>query len=70
MPRALSTKRIIRKALVEVLESETVKPYLKLKACNLLLKLKALGPPRKSGLAKSMQKKQQNDLSTLLDRIQ
>ncbi len=29
MPRALSTKRIIRKALVEILESEAVKPYLK-----------------------------------------
>jgi hypothetical protein len=70
MPRAPSTTRIIRKALVEVLESETVKPYLKLKACSLLLKLRALGPPRKSRIAKSRKKKQQNDLSAILDRIQ
>jgi hypothetical protein len=78
MPRALTSKGIIRKAAVEVIESETAKPYLKLKAANLLLnleKLRTLASARKAQNARRVKnmtkvvKKGQISISSILDGI-
>ena len=57
-----STRRIIRKALVEVIESKTATPGELLKACRLLLKM-ALAPkgkPRGRAFAKKVNAKAKN----------
>lgn len=77
MPRALTTKRVVRQAMVQILQSETVKPYLKLKAAGVLLDLMGLGARRKSQNGKSESKKQHsvaekkhNRLDEILGRVQ
>jgi hypothetical protein len=77
MPKAPTNKRIIREAMVQILQSETVKPYLKLKACNVLLKLMDSASRRKSQNAKSesrkphsVAEKSQHRLDEILGRVQ
>jgi len=70
-----STRRVIRKALVEVIESKTAAPGERVKACKLLLKvtLAPKGKPRGRPFSKKVAiatEKPQDSISSILDRIQ
>jgi len=70
-----STRSVIRKALVEVIESKVATTSERLKACRLLLKvtLAPKGKPRGKPFTKkadSVAKKPGNDISSILERIQ
>jgi hypothetical protein len=73
MPRALTSKGIIRKAAVEVLESKTAGTSDRLKACHVLLKLMGLASARKFRNAKSVKsvaEKTHSGLDDILGRVQ